>query len=198
MSKLRMTPAAISAAVRGDFENLMVAATPGGIEAQEKAGQKSFAADETLPIEGSQDAVTRSRLESLGFVFDNRPVGNELFIKVKFPAGWKKVPTDHSMWTDLVDDRGRKRGGLFYKAAFYDRHAHLSLTRRFSTGIDYTDKMSNEEKYICCIFDQGVAVHIVGTAGKQDWTAQDKLDKDAKEWLRENYPNWEDPTAYWD
>lgn len=42
MSEKNITPAAIQAAVSGNIENFIAASTPGGIEAQEAAGQQSF------------------------------------------------------------------------------------------------------------------------------------------------------------
>src|ERR1700761_5319407 len=108
MKRSGLSPAML-VAMKGDYmENFIAASVPGGIEAQEKRGQTSFAASETLPRE-----CPRAMLESLGFVFGDD--ADDLFVKVQFPEGWKKVPTDHSMWTDLVDAKGRRRGGVFYK-----------------------------------------------------------------------------------
>ena len=96
----------------------------GAILAQEARGQRAFAASTVLPIECL--GCTREQLEALGIVF-GEPV-DDLFIEVQLPEGWEKVPTDHSMWTDLVDAQGERRAAVFYKAAFYDRSAHISLT----------------------------------------------------------------------
>ena len=125
--KLRLTPAALGAALKGDTENFLAAATPGGIEAQEKQGQVDQAFAETLPRElrGQDDLFQRA-----GFVL-GEPV-DDIFRQAAFPAGWRKKLTDHSMWTEIVDGQGRKRGLIFYKAAFYDRSAHAFLSTRFS------------------------------------------------------------------
>jgi hypothetical protein len=48
---------------------------------------------------------------------------------VSLPPGWKVVPTDHSMWSDLVDAKGEKRASIFYKAAFYDRDAFIRIEK---------------------------------------------------------------------
>jgi hypothetical protein len=119
----RISPAAMIAALTGDLENAMIAATPGGIEAQEARGQKDFVANNTLPIKCN--FCTREQLEEMGIVF-GEPV-DDLFVEVQLPKGWKKVPTDHSMWSDLVDAEGHKRASIFYKAAFYDRDAFIGL-----------------------------------------------------------------------
>ena len=65
----------------------------------------------------------------MGIVFGKEV--DDLFVEVTLPAGWKKEATDHSMWSKLVDDKGRERASIFYKAAFYDRDAHINITQRF-------------------------------------------------------------------
>ena len=47
--ELQMTPAALSALVKGDIANFVAAATPGGIEAQEAQGQCDLVSSDTLP-----------------------------------------------------------------------------------------------------------------------------------------------------
>jgi hypothetical protein len=194
-----MTPAALLAGLSGNLENLIAASTPGGIERQEKNGQIEQSILETLPRDMKN---CRQHLEALGFVI--KDPADDLFYNVQFPAGWKKVPTDHSMWTDLVDEKGRKRGAIFYKAAFYDRSAHMSLSPRFYVDCTYEDD-GLRQVYIhdeCCEFDK---------RGPQlpapDWDnpeearkRRDKIDEmraEFKEWLNTNYPEWESPTAYW-
>ncbi len=110
----------LMALLNGDDENAMVAATPGGIEAQEARGQQQFVNTSTLPIE-----VRNGTYEAHGITV-GEPV-DDLFVSVTLPDGWKKVPTSHSMWSDLIDEQGRVRASIFYKAAFYDRSAFASL-----------------------------------------------------------------------
>ena len=43
------------------------------------------------------------------------------------PPGWSRQGSDHAMWAHLLDEHGRQRVGIFYKAAFYDRSAHMHL-----------------------------------------------------------------------
>lgn len=125
---MKITPAALVALVSGlenekdGLENFRAAVTPGGIERQEAEGQRIFVASEVLPIDCPQ-----SELEALGFKF-GEPV-DDLFVAVQFPDGWKKKATDHSMWSELIDPEGKVRASIFYKAAFYDRKAHMSLDK---------------------------------------------------------------------
>lgn len=46
-------------------------------------------------------------------------------LNVELPDGWKKVGTNHDMHSDLVDETGKVRASIFYKAAFYDRRADM-------------------------------------------------------------------------
>lgn len=122
MTRLKMTMAALAALSQGDIANALVTSTPGGIEAQEARGQATLIANEYLPIE--MYGISRDELTAMGFEFGESL--DELFIRCKLPPGWKKVATSHSMHSDLVDDRGVIRAGIFYKAAFYDRRADMT------------------------------------------------------------------------
>ncbi len=130
-----ISPAALAAFLSGDLENAMIASTPGGIERQEAAGQASFVSSETLPLQFNY--CTKEQFEAMGVVF-GAPV-DDLFQQARLPAGWVKVATDHSMHSELRDEKGRKRAGIFYKAAFYDRSAFISLTSRFSIERDWAN-----------------------------------------------------------
>lgn len=196
--KPKMTPAAIAALTKGDLENARTAMTPGGIEAQEKAGQTTFVANATLPKE-----CPRKDLEALGFRFGEDVDG--IFVSVTMPAGWKKVATEHSMWSDLLDDKGRKRGAIFYKAAFYDRNAHMHLERRYSqdhyvsVNADGSPAEWNKNTHFAVVAkDCGKEIHRVGLYAERDYKACDDLEKQALAWLNENFPKWQDATAYWD
>lgn len=116
---------------------LMSDGNNGYIEGMEAAGQRQFVGSEQLP--------TRSpiaELEALGFVFGPVDPRDDLFRPCTLPDGWVKRGTDHSMWSEIVDDKGRRRVSIFYKAAFYDRSAHASLVHpasRLSDAI-YADE----------------------------------------------------------
>ncbi len=95
----------------------------GMIERQESQGQAQLVFDDTLPTDGLPKY--KERMEAAGGVIGSPVAGDGMFTHVKLPAGWKKVATDHSMWTNLVDEKGVKVTGIFYKASFYDRKAFM-------------------------------------------------------------------------
>lgn len=198
----RITPAALLALSSGDMANFAAAATPGGIEAQEAAGQRELCANSTLPKE-----CPRADLEKLGFQFGED--ADDLFVNVTMPTGWsKRAFGDHAMWSDLLDDRGRKRGAIFYKAAFYDRRAFLRLESRYSisrydacapNGTPVTaEAAAHAGHYRMAIMDNGAAIHVVGVRARDDYDLSKEHESEARAWLRQRFPNWEDPTAYWD
>jgi len=193
-----MSPAALAALLTGDYKNAMVATIPGGIEAQEAQGQKDFVASETLPIN-----CPRERLESLGFVFGEAV--DELFNDVQFPEGWTKTPTEHSMWSDLLDEQGRKRGSIFYKAAFYDRSAHMSLNHKMSYSPVYEHHDGYVENGIQYFVSDGKDIlyetELVMVEKKYEgdyWKLDDAASANVVQWLEDNYPDYKNPLAYWD
>ena len=110
---------------------LAVAAVPGGVIEQEARGQQEIVASTQLPIEGLLGA-DRPHWEALGLkILDDGKSNDPLFCRVALPPGWRKVPTDHPLWTDLVDGTGKVRAKIVYKAAFYDRYAHIYLEKNF-------------------------------------------------------------------
>lgn len=182
------------------MENFIATCIPGGIEAQEKRGQMEQAQKQTLPL----DLRGREHFEALGFVF-GAPV-EEIFQETTFPEGWKKVPTDHAMWSDLVDDKGRKRGGIFYKAAFYDRRAHASLSSRFHVSKDYESKEPTET--VMVVDACGLVDRKIEGIPKADWSGDSEKAREASgkceaaaddltAWLDAEYPDWRSPVAYW-
>lgn len=192
---IRLTPAALSAAALGDMQNALLASVPGGIEAQESAGQAMFVASEQLPKE--MRGATREQLEALGFRFGADV--DDLFVTAHLPSGWKKVATDHAMHSDLVDDKGRVRAAIFYKTAFYDRRASISFQSRYAEN-HYAECADKPESYQVRVEDAGQVIHVVGTyaKGREGWDECNRLEIIARAWLDEKFPQWCDPLAYWD
>jgi hypothetical protein len=212
MKKKRMTPAAAAALSNGDIENFIAATTPGGIERQEANGQFEFVMSESLPAAGTVlekfrgELPDRKTLTDLGFVFG---AVNGLFVQCKLPNGWKKRATDHSMWSELLDDKGRKRAAIFYKAAFYDREAFIRwesplAQNSFLAGGKETYEHQDGEKTtmygLVSLHGKEVfrteAIEIQTT--KSRWQAGDEIRKLLDVWINENYPDHRNPFAYWE
>lgn len=178
----------------------------GAIERQEARGQRDLVASDVLPTE--IDPRSKAALEAAGVVFGEAVEGDPLFSYVTLPAGWKKSGTDHAMWSDLLDDQGRKRAGIFYKAASYDRAAHMSATRRLSAGLDYSESAYKAQRerneYVGLVMDGEAVIHRVVFADSgnveryDDDSAYNRARAAANVWLAEHYPDANDPAAYWD
>lgn len=191
-----MNPAALKAAISGDFANAMVASTPGGIEAQEKRGQAALVASTNMPKEMHPG---REAFERLGFAFGD--VVDDLFVQATLPPGWTRAATDHSMHSDILDEKGRKRVGVFYKAAFYDRKASANLVARFRVEKKYPEgngAIDRDAMLPTIVTDSGVEIHRAGESKYiGDWEKGDQLENDARKWLDENRPGWRDPVGSW-
>ena len=96
---------------------------PGAIEAQEKRGQGELVNSSKLPSK----VVGKEELEAMGVVFGEPLADGPLFCEASLPDGWEKRATEHSMWSELFDSLGNKVASIFYKAAFYDRGAHMHV-----------------------------------------------------------------------
>lgn len=169
---------------------LLTMGPPGGIERMEAQGQRELVHGESLPTECTDKAA----LEAAGVVFGAPYPEDPLFCPVTLPKGWKKQATDHSMHSNLLDDKDRIRASIFYKAASYDRRADMYARPRYS--IEPYAPSKDEKSTRCVVKDGGVIIHEVGEAS--DYQQREVLRKEAAEWLNEHFPKWESCAAYWD
>lgn len=160
----------------------------GAIERSEERGQRELVISEVLPTNYNGDK--KKDFEKIGIKFGKVCEDDSMFQEVTLPDGWKKVATSHSMWSDLVDDKGRKRAGIFYKAAFYDRSAHMNLVRRYSV-----DTYKYDDKGV--VLD-GRTEELFEYKHNGEYEGREIARAFCEKWLREHYPDWEDDTAYWD
>lgn len=217
-----ITPAALGAAMKGDLNNFIVASTPGGIERQEAEGQRDLvnATVARLPKDINDHRFRGKDAKEVYALAGIEVTGecDDIFLNVKLPAGWKLNPTDHSMWSKLVDEQGRERAVVFYKAAFYDRNAHFGFTSRFRAGEEPEDAYKTEATYEerdkmlrfgrvydgdKVVFQTAGRTPIEGKRGDMSsWEARDRQQKEllseCEAWLTANgYPEYSDPLKYW-
>lgn len=174
----------------------VIGAFPGGIEAQEARGQGELVASDTLPTEGLE--AFRKVIEAAGGSIASPVKCDEMFTVVVLPAGWKKEGTDHSMWSNLVDAKGRKRAAIFYKAAFYDRSAFITPTRCITCERDY----EIETELVYRVLRNGAEVlHEIRRpkpGGRELFRAEDSIRAEVVAWMNEHFPQHEDLNAYWE
>lgn len=205
------------------------------IENQEKRGQQMVVRNQRLPkkvndsgmwevfengvtddmsfeerheiIDRNNLEYTKQKYEKMGVVI----VGeyDDLFYDVQLPEGWEIKATDHSMWNDLFDDKGRKRANFFYKAAFYDRHAFINFETRYHIKADHIADYSeayevwSKSDFIGRVMDGETVIfetEVVKCSGDywEDDKTKTELRKVLVSYMKEHYPDYEDINAYWD
>ena len=168
----------------------MALGSSSAIEMQESQGQAQLVNSQLLPADCP--AESRQALEAAGVVFGATVEGDDMFRHATLPAGWQKVRTDHSMWSNLVDEQGRVRAKIFYKAAFYDRCANMYAVPRFSTETIYPEGDYDYSKpRQVRVTDAGNEIKVFGPGDSDD------MHTEAREWLSAQYPEWKNPGAYW-
>jgi hypothetical protein len=176
------------------------------IERQEERGQQDFVNSAVLPHKFN--FCTMEQFTEMGIVFGGKV--DDLFSNATLPDGWRKEATNHSMWSKLIDDQGRERASIFYKAAFYDRDAFLNITQRYSCHVEPINGWDADTEYWhCTVTDCGNAIWISEQIGPEPdskaprdvcvkwYDKKDELAKVGHAWLDDHYPDWKNPLAYW-
>jgi len=178
------------------------------ILAQEKHGQTELVESAMLPTRNHSDGG-RAALEAAGVVFGKPVATDPMFVEATLPEGWRKVATDHDMWSHLHDDLGRVRARIFYKASWHDRSAHMTVETRYIVRPEYEKRPGecewHENGERAVVFDRAY-----GDNGKllfaTEWQHPKKVDgnwrspephKEAEAWLAKHFPRHKDPGAYW-
>lgn len=174
------------------MENFEAASTPGGIERQEAEGQAKLVANfDTLPKEVFPQSPDIAGI--LGFKILGE--ADEIFMRIEAPEGWQLKPTSHSMHSDLIDANGRKRAGLFYKAAFYDRRASLTWLPRYRETWKYEGETSVGYGIEDC--ETGEFVELRQFPENSTYEVEKPLREEIHEILQSRFPDHSNPLAYW-
>jgi hypothetical protein len=105
------------------------------IAGQERAGQAQLVNSDRLPTDRGDDQPWLD----LGFTFGEPDPDDPMFCPATLPPGWTRKGSDHAMWSHLLDEHGRRRAAIFYKAAFYDRSANMSMVTLWSYASAVTE-----------------------------------------------------------
>lgn len=203
------------------------------IENREKRGQQSVVRNQRLPkmmndhsvpndvrwngvtkdmqyseerkiIQKNNIEYTRKQYEKMGIVIVKEY--NDLFWDVTLPEGWKIEATDHSMWNNLFDNKGRKRADFFYKIC---DDAFINFNKRYHIGVDHIADVNSDFEIWKKSDYQGVVkdgeeiifstecIPISGNC-RDDDKIKDTLHKQLCEYMDKNYPEYKDIHAYWD
>ncbi len=190
-----------------NYEWLM-GGNPEAIEQQEANEQKELAISSQLPAIKNfpyQSATAKELYALMGIKVLGKSKGDEdLFLDVILPHGWFIQPTDHPMWSKLIDDNGAIRASIFYKAAFYDRSAHIDFQARYTVeAIHQGSKFPWKTYYAVLDNATNKELYTGETHIASDWWPSDVEEKKATEFLLRHYPlaSRELPhhtVSYWD
>jgi hypothetical protein len=152
------------------------------IEGQERAGQAQLAHSDRLPTSIHGD---RAEFEALGFSFGEPDARDSMFMPATLPEGWKREGSGHAMWSYILDQQGRRRVSIFYKAAFYDRDAFMSLNTVYgyvgSCVYDGKDIVADDAWATPAAVAEAARKHEAYEAEQVEfWTGHDKADRAAE------------------
>lgn len=148
---------------------------------------------------------TRQQYDKMGItVIDDY---DDLFWNVRLPEGWKLEATEHTMWNKLFDDQGKERATFFYKAALYDRSAFINFNTRFQLSVKHIDESGDFKTWSASDFQGHVkdgdivifSTECITPTGNyiKDNKIEIALREKLEDYMKENYPEYEDINAYW-
>lgn len=153
----------------------------GYIEGMEADGQRQLVNSDRLPTSNRRVGCDSDEaFLALGFTFGAPDPDDPLFRPATLPPGWARQASDHSMWSYIVDEHGRRRVAIFYKAAFYDRDAFMRLESVWSyamqlladeaAGPVFDDTWCTREAFAAALADirEQFAERVALYAGKVD------------------------------
>ena len=158
-----------------------------------------------LPI-ANADAKTNEALTRFGVVLgDVLPERGGLFRAVTLPAGWSVTSSDHYMYSNLRDEKGRNRALIGYKAA--DSWASIVLARRFDVTYAKDDWNDDKSMVLPCVVDsdknelwRGAGIPPTDRSDPE-WfnkpSASDLAIRFAEATIRLYAPDWRSVEAYW-
>jgi hypothetical protein len=178
----------------------LVLGTPTGVYASERRAQAQVVESDVIPAEIQSPYVDGQLkvgygvdiLRAWGFTLGKPVDGDPLFIHVTLPPGWKKKGSSHAMWSSIVDEQGRERCSIFFKGAFYDRSAHLSISPRYQVSTENENPSDHKKSRVRGIVKEGETVLFTGEWHKPDsvkyWEAGDTARTEAATWFKANRP----------
>ena len=153
----------------------------------------------TITIKGLEFFFpSKEDFESLGFIFHG--IGDNVRSQVTLPEGWTVRSSELGIpfffdFIDFIDEKGRLRA-FGYRGAFFGLLGcgSMQLYPRFTIA----EKKKFFGPYTIYVKDfDGTCIF---EAGKTflEFLHYKKIYKKAEDYLNTNFPDWKDPTKYWD
>lgn len=132
----------------------------------------------------------------LGFSFEKN--GDDILQKVTLPIGWT-AKKKNMFSTVLYDQKGRKRARAFYAKNWVVYEGNLALYRRYSVKEIFGSMEEIFRPFTVAVTDYDNSIlFVAGQCMYKGSEEYDTLMGKAKNFLKENFPEWENPTKYWD
>lgn len=96
----------------------------------------------------------------------------------------------------MIDDKGRERASIFFKAAFYDRETFVNFKTRYSITSVYP-KGSYDSKNRAYYIAEDCGQELFRTETSVSYEDDDVKRQECRDFLNANFPNWKDVNAYW-
>ncbi len=116
------------------------------------------------------------------------------------PASFPLMRPGSTLWSKIVDAKGRARACIYYRDEFHNRVAYLRFNCRYSVRPDYETGDGS-----VCILDNGcggeppkILQEVRAFAHESFEEARKRAREQAFAWLDWNFPQYKDPHAYWD
>ena len=129
---------------------------------------------------------------------------NKYSYEVQLPQGWQLCQSNHPHWQELIDDQGRTRADIYFCRDFRSTRTFISLRRRYTTSVEVSQDNTSVRMLI---LDGARQIHAtdwvaLGNHTEQahrffEWKAHEEAERQAKEWLRQNFPHWQSCLHYW-
>jgi hypothetical protein len=124
---------------------------------------------------------------------------DRVLVECTLPPGWKKVKTDHYMYSNLVDDRGQVRAQIMFKGVSYDYDGWTTCERRLKTSAHRFTSDRKDPMYPAVKDSSGKILWLGAAVTDTEGTECYRIcDARAREILDKHCPQWNDVRAYWD
>ncbi len=117
------------------------------------------------------------------------------------PEGFSLIPNGH-YWTDIVDEKGQKRASFFTKMSPWDNDFFIRANIRYFIGYD-PEKSDDMIHRAVIDANTNKSVFITTVIPRSDirenrLASYDQVEKEAKDFIESNYPDYKNWKKYWD
>lgn len=124
-------------------------------------------------------------------------------LEAELPNGWTAKSISNTYFSRLIDNKGRYRADIFRKRDIHEQDFFIRFNRRFTIKEYIVSTILDDVTSFHYVLDNSKLLRIFKT-DRITYNINDLYDHEAKyheicvKWLEENYPDYKNPSAYWD